>query len=173
MEFHYPWKNIFARACLQFGCHLFWFEHYKIDSTDDKKKDQQNTVKKKSSRKGPFSTGGIRLYKKCLERILYVLCPRLPSFFFIPYTFTFQLLDKPWSQVSSLLPPGSCLHFSSRIGCSNPTARRFFIECCYNNSRCLAFRKSICAQEKVPTNFYECALGGARTYETDPYQARG
>ena len=32
------------------------------------------------------------------------------------------------SQVSSLLPPGSCLQFSSRR--SNPTTRRFFIECC-------------------------------------------
>ena len=37
------------------------------------------------------------------------------------------------------------------------------------NSRSRAFRKSICAQEKVPTN----ALGGARTHETDLYQARG
>ena len=51
-------------------------------------------------------------------------------FFFFPHTFAFQLLDKPWSQVSSLLPPGFCLQFLSRIGSSNPTARRFFIECC-------------------------------------------
>ena len=36
----------------------------KINSTDDKKKDQKNPVEKKSSRKGPFSTGGIRLHKK-------------------------------------------------------------------------------------------------------------
>ena len=28
------------------------------------------------------------------------------------------------------LSPGSCLQFLSRIGSSNPTARRFFIECC-------------------------------------------
>ena len=28
------------------------------------------------------------------------------------------------------LPPGFCLHFLSRIGFSNPIARRFFIECC-------------------------------------------
>ena len=35
------------------------------------------------------------------------------------------------------------------------------------NSRSRAFRKSICAQEKVPTNLYEYALGGARTHETD------
>ena len=37
------------------------------------------------------------------------------------------------------------------------------------NSRSRAFRKSICSQEKVPTN----ALGEARTHETDLYQARG
>ena len=51
-------------------------------------------------------------------------------FFSFSHTFTFQLLDKPWSQVSSLLPPGSCLRFLSRIGFNDPTARRFFIECC-------------------------------------------
>ena len=51
-------------------------------------------------------------------------------FFFFSHTFNFQSLDKPWSQVSSLLPPGSCLQFLSRIGISNPTARRFFIQCC-------------------------------------------
>ena len=32
-------------------------------------------------------------------------------FFFFPHTSTFQLLDELWSQVSSLLPPGSCLQF--------------------------------------------------------------
>ena len=37
------------------------------------------------------------------------------------------------------------------------------------NSRSRAFRKSICAQENVPTNVYEHALGGARTHETDLY----
>ena len=41
------------------------------------------------------------------------------------------------------------------------------------NSRSRAFRKSICAQEKVPTNLYEYALVGARTHDTDLYQARG
>ena len=49
--------------------------------------------------------------------------------FFFSHTCTFQLLDKPRSQVSSLLPPGSCLQFLSRMGFSNPTARRCFIEC--------------------------------------------
>ena len=51
--------------------------------------------------------------------------------FLFLHTFTFQLLDKPWSQkVSSLLPPGSSLQLLSLIGFSNPTARRFYIEFC-------------------------------------------
>ena len=49
---------------------------------------------------------------------------------FCLHTSTFQLLDEPWSQVSSLLPPASCLQFLLRIGFSSPTARRFFVECC-------------------------------------------
>ena len=47
-----------------------------------------------------------------------------------------------------------------------------FIEC-FANSRSRAFRKSICAQENVPTNLFEYALGGTRTHESDLYQARG
>ena len=50
--------------------------------------------------------------------ILVFSFPLLFSFFFCFFfrslffhTFTFQLLDKPWSQVSSLLPPGFCLQF--------------------------------------------------------------
>ena len=31
--------------------------------------------------------------------------------FYFFHTSTFQLLDKPWSQVSSILPPGSRLQF--------------------------------------------------------------
>ena len=49
-----------------------------------------------------------------------------------------KLLDKPWSQVSSLLPPGTCLLFLSRIGFSIPTARRFSSNVA--NSRSRAFR---------------------------------
>ena len=69
---------------------------------------------------------------------------------FFSHTSTFQLLDKPWSQVSSLLPLSSCLHFLSRIGFSNPTARQFSSNVA--NSRSRVFRKSICAQQKIPTN---------------------
>ena len=35
---------------------------------------------------------------------------RYPLFFRL-HTSTFQLLDKPWSHVSSVLPPGCCLQF--------------------------------------------------------------
>ena len=54
----------------------------------------------------------------------------------------------------------------SRMGFSNLTARRFSWGVLVH-SRSRAFRKSICAQEKVPTNLYEYALGGAQTHETD------
>ena len=62
-------------------------------------------------------------------------------------TFTFQptatrrrvypsdFLDKTWSQVSSLLPPGTCLYFLSRIGFSIPTARRFSSNVAKSRSR--------------------------------------
>ena len=53
----------------------------------------------------------------------------------------------------------------SRIGFRNPTARRFSSSVA--NSRSRAFRKSVCAQEKVPTTLYEYAPGGIRTHETD------
>ena len=51
-------------------------------------------------------------------------------FFFFAHFYFPGSGQKPWSQVSFLLPPGSCLQFLSRIGFSSPTARRFFIECC-------------------------------------------
>ena len=61
----------------------------------------------------------------------YKLCRHLFFLFFFCLTFTFQLLDKLWSQVSSLLPPGTCLQFLSRIGFGIPTARRLSSnECC-------------------------------------------
>ena len=103
--------------------------------------------------------------------MLTTIIERRTFFFFFFSHFTFQLLDKPWSQVSSLLPPGACLQFLSRLltGFSNPAARRFFISS-VANSRSRAFRKSTCAQEKAPTNLHEYALGGARTHETDLYQ---
>ena len=92
-------------------------------------------------------------------------------FSFFSHTSTFQLLDKPWSQVSSLCPPGSCLQFSSRIGFSNPTARHFFIDRVVLLTHALALSaRSIWTQEKVPTtNVYEYALGEIQTNGTDLY----
>ena len=61
--------------------------------------------------------------------------------------------------MSSHLPPGSCLEFLSRIGFSNPIARRFFVGCCYF-PRSRAFRKVICAQEKSPRIYTSMHSGG-------------
>ena len=104
-------------------------------------------------------------------------------------TFTFQL-NSYWSRrfypqrssgqavfiVSSLLPPGTCLQFLSRIGFSIPTALRFSSNVA--NSRSRAFRWSTFTQEKVPTSMYvhsvrielaKLILVGTRT----TYQATG
>ena len=66
----------------------------------------------------------------CRYYCYYYYCHFYYFFFFFSFshTSTFQLLDKPWSRVASLLLPGSCV--LSLIGFNNPTARRFFIECC-------------------------------------------
>ena len=67
--------------------------------------------------------------KECGARVLRTRLSYIYILF--SHTFTFQLLEEPWSQeVSFLLPRGSCLQFLSRIGFSNPTAYRFIIECC-------------------------------------------
>ena len=59
------------------------------------------------------------------------------------------LLDKPWSQVSSLLPPGTCL-FLSRIGFSISTARRYLSNVA--DSRFRPFRNSISMGKKILSN---------------------
>ena len=92
------------------------------------------------------------------------------SIFFL-HTSTFQLLDRPWSQVSSLFPPGYCLNFYRAEGSAAPLL--VDVPSSVANSRTRAFRESICAQEKAPTKLYEYALGGTQTHETDLYQARG
>ena len=100
--------------------------------------------------------------EKCLND-----CYNLIIMVLVFLTCTFQLLDKLWSQVSSL-PPGTCLQFLSRVGFSIPTARRLSSNVA--NSRFRAFRESVWAQEKIPTDLYEYALGGTRTHEIDlPY----
>ena len=41
----------------------------------------------------------------CVVRSTYLVYDTGSIFFFFSHTFSFQLLDKPWSQVSSLVPP--------------------------------------------------------------------
>ena len=60
--------------------------------------------------------------------------------------------------VASSPPPGTRLHFLSRIGFSTPTARRFSSNVA-NNSRPRAFRSYFFIKEK--------ALGDTRIYEID------
>ena len=62
-----------------------------------------------------------------------------------------DLLDKPWSQVSPLLSPGTCLQFLSCIGFSIPTARRFSSNVA--NSRSRAFRQSFFYAKKSPYEY--------------------
>ena len=132
------------------------------------------------SRRFRFSTSLLLSHAPFLLHTPTILLVRVVCFFF-SHTFTFQLLDKPWSPVSSLLPPGSRLQFSSRIlvGSAIPLLVDFSSsECMYvvvaKLSHSRAFRKTICAHEKVLTNLYEYhALGGIRIHETDLYQARG
>ena len=61
---------------------------------------------------------------------LHALRTRQCFFFIFFIHIYFQASGQVVVTVSSLLPPGSCIKFLSRIGFSNPTARRFFIDCC-------------------------------------------
>ena len=94
---------------------------------------------------------------------------RLDLFLFF-FSFFVSLLLSTFSTSCGLRcrpfsPPGTCLQFLWRIRFSITTARRLSSNVA--NSRFRAFRESICAQEKVPTNLYEYALGGTRTHEMD------
>ena len=72
----------------------------------------------------PESTNPTELKRETFYTIHISLTDLRASSVF-PHTSTFQLLDRSWSRISSLLPPASCLQFLSCIGFSNPTARRY------------------------------------------------
>ena len=83
--------------------------------------------------------------------------------FCFSHTSTFQLLDKSRGHRcrSSLLPPRflpSIFHRAYKGSAIPPLVG--FSSSVVANSRSRAFRKSICAQEKVPTNLYKNALRG-------------
>ena len=91
------------------------------------------------------SEESVRSSRPCFKTMFFVLFCFFHHFYF-PAQFVggftlSDLPDKPWSQVSSLLPPGTCLQFLSHIGFSIPTARPFSSNVA--NSRSRAFRLSI------------------------------
>ena len=69
---------------------------------------------------------------------------QLNSYLVSSFTLSGLFLDGPWSQVSSLLHSGTCLHCLSHVGFSLPTARRFPSKA--PNSSCRVFRYSIFIQ---------------------------
>ena len=111
------------------------------DSDRDEAEDGRDGRARYASPRGkPAALAAPPAYSSCKKRQCRIYILRSIYIFFSTQTCTFQLLDTPWSQVSSLLPPGSYLQFLSRIGVSNPTARRFSSSVA--NSRSRAFRKS-------------------------------
>ena len=74
-----------------------------------------------------------------------------------------DLLDNSWSQMLSILSPGTCLQSLSSIWFSIPTARRFSPNVA--NSRCRAFRLSLFSSKKKSLRV--CALGENWTREID------
>ena len=95
----------------------------------------------------------VSIKQNAAQQTLLIILDVFFLFFFLTLTSTFQLLDKPWSQVSSLLPPGSCLQFSSRIGFQQFHCSSFFHRVFVANSRSRAFfpQVNLCTR-KVPTN---------------------
>ena len=75
-------------------------------------------------------------YQVHIRNVAHILFFYFPAQLVRDFTLS-DLLDRPWSQVSSL-PPGTCLQFLSRIGFSIPTAHRFLLNVA--NSRSRAFR---------------------------------
>ena len=111
------------------------------------------------------------LCKLCAIRRSRVLLGVFPHQVFFFHTFTFQLLDKPWSQLSSLLPPRFLpsifiAHRVQQSHCSSNFDRVLL-------THALALSGSQFVHKKKSQRIYKSTLGGARTHETDLYQARG
>ena len=98
-------------------------------------------------------------------------------YIYIPgiYIFCTLLLSSFWTRrchrCRPFFPPVLAFNFYRALGSAIPLLVGFSSSVA--NSRSHAFRKSICAQEKVPRTLYEYALGKTRTHETDLYQTRG
>ena len=90
----------------------------------------------------------------------------LGIFYFILFfhTSTFQLLDKPWSGVAPSFTPVLAFNFYRALHRVQSHCSFVDFSSSVANSRSRAFRKSICAKEKVPTNLCEYALHGTDLY---------
>ena len=124
--------------------------------------DQFITATEPLQRKNDVRSTSTRLITFIITITVTIVQVLLLILFYFSHTSTLQPLDKPWSQVSSLVPPGSCLQFLSRIGSAIPllTARRFFIGVLLI-THALAFSASqFVHKKKSPTNLSEYALGG-------------
>ena len=81
-------------------------------------------------------------------------------FVFLSDTSTFQLVNKPWSQMSSLLPRRflPSIFIAHRVQQSHGSS--IFYRVFLATPRSRAFRKSICSQEKVPARIYTSMHSG-------------
>ena len=101
-------------------------------------------------------------------------CNHPMAFFLFFFPFCTLLLSSFWTSCghrSRPFPPVIAFNFCRALGSAIPLL--VDISSSVANSRSRAFRKSICAQEKISTKLYKYALVETRTYETDLYQARG
>ena len=92
---------------------------------------------------------GEKKHGSIMNGIFLNYCFLLPSQFVMVFTLS-DLLDKPWSQVTSLLLPDTCLHFYRTQGSANSHLSAFYARA--NSHFLRAFRSSIIMQEKVPVS---------------------
>ena len=134
-----------------------------------------------SDSKRRFQKWGIDPYRGLggVKAPLHIVLSVTFFFFFFFHTSTFQLLDKPCGHkcrpFSPPPPPVLAFNFVSRIPCriQQSHCSSVFSSRSVANSRPRAVRKSICAQEKSLRIYTSMHSGGARTHETNLYQARG
>ena len=102
------------------------------------------------------------------SRVLRVVCPHQGFFFLSHFYFPASGQAMVTSVIPSpprFLPSIFIAHRVQQSHCSSIVHRVLI-------THALAFRKSICPQEQIPTNLHEYAPGRARTHEIDLYQAR-
>ena len=111
--------------------------HFRRKSIGKKKQRKENKIKERKEKKSKRKMKGKK--RKASEkgkkrngktRKARTDETRRGSIFFFTHTYFPASGQSRGHKCHPFFPPGSCLHFLSRIGFSNPTTRRFFIECC-------------------------------------------